>query len=666
MGPIAGTRGRFVVRQVSKMRTYCRICEAACGLQVQRDEQGTPTRLQPDREHPVSDGYACAKGTRFLELAQHPDRLLHPQLDGARASWPEAVGEVARRFRAVIDAHGPHAVGVYFGNPMAFNTLGLVATQGFVRSLGTRNVFFAGSQDCNNKFAGADIVHKSPVVQAFPDFEHTDFALVLGSNPYVSQSSFVHLEGGNAAAFGGIIERGGEIVWVDPRRTQSAARWGEHVPIRPGTDVWLLLALLGLVDARTPDRAQVEGWEELRAVARSLDLGEVELRTGVSRATIESLASRLCAAKSAVVHMSVGVNMGGFGTLAYVALQALAWATGNYDTRGGLLISPLAGPLRSFFRRTGLARRSRSRVGGFDSVLGMLPGGILADEILTPGPERIRALLVLAGDPLRSIPGASRLEEGLKSLDVLACVDMFVNATGRHAHAVLPATTWLERWDAAVVSAPFQQSRLVQVGAPVLPPQGESKTDAMILGELAVAMGLPGPHWRLARKGIDRWLPRPKLGFRGPTLRPGRWLRRNRLRFWDERVQTEVDRLRAEPLPQGDAFVLIGRRRRLAHNSWLHGGHRSGSPESVAWLCPDDLAALGLRDGDRIEVARGDQRLTLPARGVEGVAPRTVVVPHGLPDVNVNRLIPAGPDNIERVSGQLRMTAIEARVRAAG
>jgi len=644
------------------MRTYCRICEAACGLQVVSDAAGVPVRLRPDRGHPSSRGYACAKGTRFLEVAHHPERVLHPRLHGQRVGWSRAIEQVAQRLRRIIDAHGPHAVGVYFGNPMAFNAAGVVSTLALGKALGTRNVFYAGSQDCNNKFAGADIVHGSPVIQAFPDLAHTDFALVFGSNPYVSQSSFVHLEGGGPAAFGGILERGGEVVWVDPRRTESARRWGEHLPIRPGTDAWLLLGLLRECADGAPPPEAVDGWPRLREAVAGVSLSEVAERTGIERSRIEALAARVRAAPSVALHMSVGVNMGGFGTLAYVLLQALAWATGNYDRRGGLLVNPLSRAVQRIYDWAGVHNEHRSRVGGFASVLGTLPGGVLADEILQPGPERIRALLVLAGDPLRSIPGAARTEAALRSLDLLACVDMFVNATGRLAHAVLPAASWLERWDMALTSVPFLQTPCIQVSGPVLPPMGSARPDAWILGQLAGALGLPGLHWWLARRGLDRWLPRPRFGLPALPLRPGRWLGRRRLRLWDERVAGELQRLCDTPPAPADGFTLIGRRRRLGHNSWLHGGQRSGDPEAAAWLSPADLDELGLHEGQAVEIHCEGGSLRIPARSAEGLASRTVVVPHGLPQLNVNGLIPGGVEHIERVSGQLRMTGIPARV----
>jgi len=240
---------------------------------------------------------------------------------------------------------------------------------------------------------------------------------------------------------------------------------------------------------------------------------------------------------------------------------------------------------------------------------------------------------------------------------------MFESATGRHAHALLPAASWLERWDVAISTVPFQQARLIQISGPTMKPLGETRTDAAILGDLAVAMGLPGAHWRLMRRGLDRWLPRPKYGVPGPRVRPGRWLQRNRLRFWDERVEAEVKRLRAQPERGSGRFVLIGRRRRLAHNSWLHGGQRTGEPEAVAWLSAEDLAELGIEEGATIEIECEAGSLRIPVRAAEGLSKGTVVVPHGLPGINVNALIPAGEENIERVSGQLTMTGIPTRVR---
>lgn len=667
-------------------RTFCRICEAACGLTV---DEG---RLRPDRAHPLSRGFVCAKGTRFGEVASHPARLLRPQLGppGARreVGWSEALDDVVSHLRRTIERHGPHAVGIYAGNPLAFHGAGQLAAAFFAQALGTRNVFSASSQDCNNKFAAGELVHGSPALQPIPDFEHAEAAILFGTNPAVSQSSFVHLEGGSTV-FDRMRDRGAPMYWVDVRRTESARRWGELVRVRPGTDAFLILALLGLWADRAPaDDVRVEGLAPMLELARAITPARAEAMTGVPAATIEALARVL--ERPTALHLSVGVNQGPFGTLSYVAMQALAYASGNLDARGGSVFSPVAVGFSRLAPRLGLfTQRARSRVGGFPAVFDTLPGGVMADEILTEGPDRVRAMIVIAGDPVRSVPGSDRLERALGSLDYLACLEMFESRTGAHAHALLPCTSWLERADFALPSMPLQTSDLLQTTAAVAPRPGEARPEHEILADLALALDRPllGQRWltrALATEGlVDRALPRlvdlawrlldrhPSrrgLGVKVPTPRPGSYLGRGpltegrRVRFWDPRLDVERARLEAWR-PPTEGFVLLGRRRRLGHNSWLRGGTRDGRPEPAAWLSPADLRRLGLDDGDEITLRTSHGTLRVPARAEDGVADGTVVVPHGEWDTNVNALLPAGPGHIEPASGMLVMTGIPVEVR---
>lgn len=658
--------GAMARENEASKRTYCRICEAACGL-VAEVEGDRVVALKPDRDHPISGGFVCAKGTRFHEVAQHPSRLTRPMIrrQGALepASWDDALATVGAGLRRIRDAHGPHAIAVYFGNPLAFNARASLLLPGLLEAIGTRNVFAAGSQDCNNKFAAARIVHGSEVIQPFPDLSHCDLAVVLGSNPLVSQSSFVHLEGG-ARCFDELVARGGDVVWIDPRRTESAARWGEHLPITPGGDVWLLLGLLKRLGRGVSPHPRVHGLDELLAVARSLDEDEIAARTGIATDAIDALAKKIEGADRVAFHQSVGVNVGGFGTLAMIALWALAWVTGNFDREGGLLVHPWTRWLARGYRLSGMEDKATSRVGGFASSLGTLPAGVLQQEIETDGPDRVRALICIAGDPVQSVP-ASGLAEAIEGLELVVSVDMFENATGRLADVLLPSTSWLERWDAATASMIFQRGGLLQASPPMMPPVGESRHDARIFADLARQVGGSPAYAAIAGAEIDRFIPTGRFGLPQPCLVPGRWLERAELRFWDPRVAGEAARLRAAPRDETDGFRLLTRRRRLGHNSWLHGGVRDGDAEAMAWLRQDDMEALGLEDGDPIAVRTASGTLTIPARAAEGLAPRCVVVPHGLPGINVNRLLPSGPDAIERVSGTLRMTGIAAEIRPA-
>lgn len=682
--------------------TYCRICEAACGLLVDSDANGRLIRIRPDRTHPLSRGFVCAKGVRFLEVANHPARLLSPLRRSPQGyqpvSWAEALTFFSARLRPIIERHGPHAVGIYYGTPLPFNYLGLIAVFSFVRALGTRNVFSAASQDCQNKFAAAQLVHGSPLIHPIPDFEHADFALLLGTNPYVSQGSFVHLEGG-ATLFDRLRQRGDRTAWVDPRRTESAQRWGEHIPIVPGTDIFLLLSLLDELRELYRPGPHEEGLASLLQLAADYPAARTSALTGIDPATVRRLANDIRTAHGATFHMSVGVNQGPFGSLCYVALQALAYLSGNFDRRGGLLFHPWAGLGADLMRRLGVAvQPGRSRVGNLPTVMETLPGGILADEILTPGPERIRALIVIGGDPVRSIPDGPRLRRALQSLDCLVCLDLFQNETGRTADLLLPTTSWLERWDIALLMATLHQAPMIQYAGPLRRPPGETRTEAHILADLSVAVGRPlfGSQrltrlwrkltWDAGLSALTDFVLSPARPFLGggrgipsPRPRAGSYLGHgprtvgHRVRFWHDELEAERQRLdcyaregeQRTASAENGVFLLLGRRRRLGHNSWLHGGVRDGEAEAGAWMAPADVERLGLSAGGAIILQTDQASLVLPVTPNDTVAAGTVVVPHGLPDANINDLIPSGAANLEPISGQHRLVGIPVRVMAA-
>ncbi len=678
---------------MERTKTFCRICEAACGLEVERE--GAKLKIRPDRAHPSSHGFVCAKGTRFAEVAFHPSRVLAPRVRSAgvarEVSWELALAEVRARILPILEEHGPHSVALYVGNPLAFNALGQMATIFLGRAIGTRNVFTAGSQDCNNKFAAATILHGTPVIQPIPDFDHAELAVLFGTNPAVSQSSFVHLEGGSTT-FDRMKERGARMVFVDVRETESAKRWGELVAIRPGTDVWLLLALLGLLADHAPADDRVEGLDRLLSLAREVSPERAARVTGVDARVIRELASAIGSVRTAL-HMSVGVNQGPFGTLSYIALQALAFVSGNYDRRGGSLFSPIGVPGARLVRRGGFfTRGDTSRVGGFPTVFDSLPGGVLADEILTEGAERVRALIVVAGDPLRSIPGASRLSKALDALDALVCVDLFESLTGRKADVLLPCTSWLERSDLSLTSLPLSTTDLVQTTRAVIEPLGQARHDHQIAAELSLALDRPlfgseaiarrlatlepdaaiGAITELAWRLFDRDPARRGYGIRGAKPRPGTYLGRGpmtpgrRVRFWDRSLDAERERLldHERAVERASGFVLVGRRRRIGHNSWLHGGTREGALEGEAWLHPRDLDALGVEDGGTIELRTEAGSARVPARAKDGVERGTVVLPHGELEVNLNELLPSGPAHIERNSGMCVMTGVPVEVSA--
>ena len=655
--------------------TYCRICEAACGLVAVRDADGGLVGLRPDRDHPTSRGFSCKKGTQFVEVARHPSRLLAPRRRTStglsQVSWGSAMGQIVATLKRLRAAYGPHAVGVYFGNPIAFNASGSVALLALLKSLGTRNVFSAGSQDCANKFAGARLVHGSALIHPIPDVERCELLVMLGSNPAVSQSSFVHLPRGFLSIVE-IVERGGEVVWIDPRKTESALRCGEHLALRPGTDVYLLLAVLNeLCDLYVPRREE-DGLVELLAVAAGFPPAKAAEITGLDEAAIRGLARRIRERRGVAIHTSIGVNQGPFGTLSYVLAQAISYVTGNLDRAGGSLFHPLARHGADLFRALRIGESAEeSRVGGFGATLDALPAGVLADEMTEEGPEKIRALVVIAGDPLRSVPGEARLQKALSSLELLVSIDLFENRTGELAHFLLPTTSWLERADFATTTATFQAGSRLQTSAAMSPRPGETRSEWRILLELAGRVTGRRALSLASRLPIDR-LPVLGQGVPAPRPKPGTYLGRgprtpdHALRFFSPALRDEAARLDEEAARLARASLLmIGRRRRIGHNGWLHGGARTSEKPEPAWMHADDLAARGVASGEEVRVATSEGEITLPVIAKDGVARGTIVVAHGLGgDANVNAIIPSGVDAIERVSGQLRMTAIAVTVTA--
>ena len=403
-------------RPPQQRRTFCRICEAHCGLRIESDSAGLLTHIRPDSTHPISQGFVCAKGTRFLELANHPDCLLYPMRrreDGtfARVSWDEALTYFKDRIRPILERFGPHAVALYLGTPAIHNSLGAVAYFAFARALGTRNLYSAGSQDNDGKIVAARLVHGNEWIQPIMDLDHADFALLLGTNPAISRGTYSHLTGGTIA-YDRFMKRGGKLVIVDPRCTESAELWGGHLPIRPATDIFLLLTLIHELRDLYQANRQVVGIEVLLQLAAAKPTEPDSLLTGIPAERLRDIARSIRQAKRATFFLSVGVNQGPFGTLSAIALQALAYLTGNFDREGGLLFQPWSAALGWLVG----FKKQHSRLGNYLANAGGLPAGILADEILTPGEGQIRALIVLSDNPIISAPDETKLQRAFQAI----------------------------------------------------------------------------------------------------------------------------------------------------------------------------------------------------------------------------------------------------------
>jgi anaerobic selenocysteine-containing dehydrogenase len=433
---------------VSVHYTTCNICEATCGLRVH--VEGTRvTRIEPDTEHVASQGYACVKGLKIHEVHHSPDRLQYPQKRMGdrfvRISWDQALREIGAKTRQLRQEHGANALSVYLGNPISFNFLAPMLAAGFAQGLGTKNFFQTGSQDCNNKFVVAQRMYGFPFVQPYPDVDRTSLLICVGSNPAVSRMSFIHLPD-PVRRLKAIERRGGKVVFVNPRRTESARQLGEHVFIRPDTDVFFYLSFLHEVLQHGVNRAHVHrtmsGFGELEALAAGWTPEQTAAVTGIDASVLRGLVRDYLAADGAALFCSTGVNQGSHGTLAFWLQEVINAITGNLDRRGGTLVGqPIVPDLMRLLRKAGNTMRSdRSRVGDLPSCVDSFPAGIMADEILTKGPGQVRALFVFSGNPVLSVPNAGgRLTQALRELELLVTVDIFRTETGSWRTTCCPA-----------------------------------------------------------------------------------------------------------------------------------------------------------------------------------------------------------------------------------
>ncbi|MDQ3935136.1 MAG: molybdopterin-dependent oxidoreductase [Actinomycetota bacterium] len=706
--------------------TFCRICEANCGM-VATIEDGRVTKLRPDREHPLSQGYACPKGIAFPELQDDPDRLVHPMRRRAggefeRVSWDEALADIGARLRALRDEHGGDSIGMYMGNPAAWSFGHTVWGKGLIDALGSPHYYSAGSQDVNSRFAASALLYGTPLTVPIPDVPRTDMLVIFGANPFVSNGSVLSIPRVRDR-LREIVRRGGRVVVVDPRRTETAREF-EHVPLRPDGDARLLLSLLHVVFAEglAAPGALCEGADELERAAAAHPPEETEAWTGVPAERVRALARDIAAASGAAIYGRTGTCLGRHGTLVSFLLDALAGVTGNLDRPGGLVygISPLG--LEEVAERNGLATYGarHSRVGGYPDVLGQMPATLMAPEIETPGPGRLRALIVTAGNPLLSVPDGAALRRALPKLDLMVSIDLYLNDTGRLADYVLPATTWLERDDVPAAFQQFFYRPFIQYTEAMVEPRGEARPEWEVFDELAHALGVvpqsipaarlmgrlgvrPGP-----RRAIDLMLrtgPRGDLfGVRRGGLSLARverephgmvldehWAtgvlpkrikhRPRRVRLAPPEILEEVRRLEAEP-PPGDGELplrLIGMRELRSHNSWMHNVPalmRGGSRRHTLRMHPDDAAARGLADGAAVRVRSASGAVSVPVLVTDEMTPGVVALPHGWGHsggwrlanesggANSNELTSADPASLERLAGMSHLNGVPVEVEA--
>ncbi len=712
----------------------CPLCEAMCGLELEV-EGDRLLRVRGDAEDPLSRGFICAKARALKEVHEDPERLRRPlrrtAAGWAEVGWEEALEETAERLAEVRRRYGPDSVAFYTGNPNLHSYTASLLELELARSLGTRARFSTASMDHLPHLLASYLLYGHQFLIPVPDLDRTELFLVVGANPVVSNGSLMGAPG-MPVRLKRLRRRGGRLVVVDPRRTPTAEMADVHHAIRPGTDALLLLAMVHVLfdeQLEAPGRlaAFTRGIEAVRRAAEPFAPEEVATRTGIAAREIRTLAREFAAAPAAVAYCRVGGCTQQFGALTAWLVQVLNLLTGNLDREGGSMFPrPAVDVVKvaSLLGRRGSFATYRSRVRGLPEFGGELPVAVLAEEIDTPGPGQIRALLTSAGNPVLSTPNGGRLDRALPGLEFMAAIDLYLNETTRHAHLILPPVFALERDHYDLGFRLFGVRNTTRYTPPVFDPPPGSRQDWQVYAELAIRLdrrrGGVGGRLGALRGRLVRWLtPQgmldlflrtgpwgPALGLFGEGLSkrrlladlhtrdlgplepclPGRlYTRGHRIELAPAVYLRDLERLagtrEAAPTSAADGLVLIGRRQPRTNNSWMHNAPelaRRGD-RCTLLMHPDDARQRRLAADQPVEVRSRVGAVVVPLELTDKIRPGVVSLPHGFghgrrgtrlstaarqPGASLNDL--TDERRLDELSGTVSYSGVPVEVTAAG
>ncbi len=644
----------------------CHLCEAICGLTIathtEADGSTQILSIKGDAEDRFSRGHICPKAVALQDIQNDPDRLQQPMRrigsEWQPIAWDDAFALVAERLAAIQARHGHNAVAVYQGNPSVHNYGLMTHSNYFLGLLKTRNRFSATSVDQLPHHLTSHLLYGHGLLIPIPDIDHTDFMLILGGNPLASNGSLMTVPDVEKR-LKAIQKRGGKLVVVDPRRSETAAIADQHVFVRPGEDAALLCGLLNTLFAEGLTRASHLPISDLDAVRSAIDGFTAEAmsaRCGVPAATIRQLARDFAGADKAVCYGRMGVSTQVFGTLCQWLVQLLNLVSGNLDRVGGVLCTE---PAVDIVAATsgGHFNRWQSRVSGLPEYSGELPVAALAEEMLSAGDGQVRALVTVAGNPVLSTPNGRQLEQALDGLEFMLSLDFYINETTRYADLILPPSGPLEHNHYDTSFNAFAVRNVTRFNEAVLAkPEGALHDWEIFVGlakafaahagvelkpimtpEQMIDMGLRfGPYGdqsvhklslaalREQPHGLDLGALKANLAARLRT--PSKTIEAA-----PALLLAELQRFAQVPTANSAQLLLIGRRHVRSNNSWMHNYHRlvKGKPRHQLLMHPDDLAARGLAEGQRVRVRSRVGSIEVEVASSSDMMHGVVSLPHG-------------------------------------
>jgi len=646
----------------------CHLCEAICGLQIKT--QGSEIlSIKGDKKDPVSHGFICPKATAIADIHNDPDRLRKPVKrvgqQWLEISWEEAIDLTAQRLVDTQLRHGADSIGFYAGNPGVHNYGNMTHGVLLRKAVNTRNHFSATSLDQLPHHLTSYAMYGHQFFLPIPDIDRTDLMVIFGGNPIASNGSIMTMPNG-PKRFKALQERGGQLIVVDPRRTETAEIADQHHFIRPGKDAFVLLAIIKtLFDESLIDTGHLtdhlNGLDTIRTEVAPFTLELAAQQSGMTIESIRALTQQLANTDKAVIYGRMGVSVQEFGAVCQWAIQLINILIGALDSVGGaLLTSPAFGYVRKGLNGAGHFDVFQSRVSGLPEFSGELPAVTMAEEMLTPGKGQIKAMVTIAGNPVISSANASELNSAFAELDFYVAFDFYINATTRHADVILPPTSPLEHdhYDIAFLRLAVHNS--ARYNPAVFAADNDALHDWQIFNAVANRIcelkgtefrPLPAPDELIAH-GIDSGPYGPKenpeialtmatlkssphgvdLGPLQPGIPERLCTEDGKINMAPDFLVNDLSRLRSAATELGqDELLLIGRRHVRSNNSWMHNYHRlvKGKPRWQLMMHPDDLAKRNIESESQVTIESRVGRVTTTVVATDEVMPGVVSLPHG-------------------------------------
>ena len=628
----------------------CHICEANCGVIITAEGRDIIS-IKGDPGNALSRGHICPKATALEDLQNDPDRLREPQKrvgnEWHAISWDQAFAEIGERTRALL-AKDPASIALYVGNPNAHSYGNALTTGDLRKAIRAKTVYSASTVDqMPHQLVNLRLYGHSGL-WVVPDIDRTETLIIMGGNPMASNGSVWTVPDFRNRAKT-LQKRGGKLIVIDPRRSETAKIADQHLFIRPAGDAFLLVALLKLLQPKVSALAPyIEGVDAIWEALAPFDTAACAARSGVGLADIALLAERMLAGP-AVLYGRMGASTQSYGTLTAWLIAVVNLVTGQMDRAGGLVVpTPAVDTVETL--GPGAVGRFHSRVSGYREVLGEFPAAVMAEEMEMPGDGQIKALFVVAGNPVLSTPNGARLDRALANLELMVSVDMYRNATSRRADYILPPVGPLERDHYGLFLLPLAVRNFAKYSKPMFDAPEGAKQDWEILRGLAGAItgtDIAGPS---PRETLDRLLQagpyktdlatleasESGIDFGAPE--PGRFP--ERLKTPDKKIAIAPDEFIADLArlagdmaePDADQYLrLIGRRHLRSNNSWLHNAPRlvKGKDRCTLMIHPADARARNLGDGAMAEVSSRSGSVQLRVEVTDDMMPGTVSIPHG-------------------------------------